>query len=548
MVGNESDAMLEQTQHFGEASLLERSHQESEYVAETSVVCLSIGLVTFELHIAAALRTMVNQFGYTGATALMKRNLLLRKKQKEQDSHASGIPDDGDRGASLQPTPPSGLSCCYCYEKASEHASQFVHSHAFQAIVILAIIVAGVIVGLQTYKRFETDPMLAAIDNVILSVFAVECILKIVAEGEKPWLYFTDPEERAWNIFDFIIVVVCIFLPLIVDLGSGSSFAILRLVRLIRVLKLLEKFEQLQMIIGGLIGGMAAVGYILALILMLIFLYACTGCYMFGENDPFNFGNFPTATITLWKLSTLDWVNAAYTNIHGCKLVLGQEYWGDCSTFHDNPGKIMCVDDRATAELDPHCADVGFIAVNTPSPISAVSFFLSFIMLASWVMLSLFMGAVCAAMTENMTMMLNKKAVEKEAKAKAKALRARAQSDRTTASPLASPLRSIATLQDVRALPHRMQRHDAAGKLSKEGSEWEEEFGPPAGGNLRTSCYNCTCSWCRWFAHKVKKLVRGPTKNKPINYELDFYKYYNTSEQRALRQQRAADKVSGLQV
>jgi hypothetical protein len=81
-------------------------------------------------------------------------------------------------------------------------------------------------------------------------------MLKIIAEAHKPWLYFIGP-ERWWNIFDFFIVFACIFMPFMVS-GNGSMVSMLRLVRVIRVIKLFNNFPQLQMIVGGLIGGIAS--------------------------------------------------------------------------------------------------------------------------------------------------------------------------------------------------------------------------------------------------------------------------------------------------
>ena len=43
-------------------------------------------------------------------------------------------------------------------------------------------------------------------DKFILGVFIVEALLKMAAHGRRPWRYFAD----AWNVFDFLIVVLCL--------------------------------------------------------------------------------------------------------------------------------------------------------------------------------------------------------------------------------------------------------------------------------------------------------------------------------------------------
>ena len=74
---------------------------------------------------------------------------------------------------------------------------------AFDQIIIIVILIAGVLVGIQTYDLpKQTMASLNVVDNVILFVFTTECILKIIAEGRRPWKYFNDH----WNKFDFLIV------------------------------------------------------------------------------------------------------------------------------------------------------------------------------------------------------------------------------------------------------------------------------------------------------------------------------------------------------
>ena len=44
----------------------------------------------------------------------------------------------------------------------------------------------------------EENAVVHALDLAVLCVFAVEIVLKVVAEGPRPWRYFSG-EERAWN-------------------------------------------------------------------------------------------------------------------------------------------------------------------------------------------------------------------------------------------------------------------------------------------------------------------------------------------------------------
>ena len=72
--------------------------------------------------------------------------------------------------------------------------------------------------------------MSRTLDQFVMAIFILEIVVKLVAEGNRPLQFFTD----AWNVFDFLIVVVGL-LPF-----GGSAVTALRLVRLLRVLKLVS--------------------------------------------------------------------------------------------------------------------------------------------------------------------------------------------------------------------------------------------------------------------------------------------------------------------
>ena len=88
---------------------------------------------------------------------------------------------------------------------------------------------AGLLVGVQTYDKAVVSfggvcakegqcsgGWLDVADNIILVVFTIEILLKTIAEGEKPWEYFSE----SWNVFDFIIVVACYASLLFANFGN----------------------------------------------------------------------------------------------------------------------------------------------------------------------------------------------------------------------------------------------------------------------------------------------------------------------------------------
>ena len=70
-------------------------------------------------------------------------------------------------------------------------------SSLFQNFIIFVIVLAGVAVGLETYPAIASQygPTLHIVNDVILWIFVAEVVIKMGAEGKKPWRYFYDP----WN-------------------------------------------------------------------------------------------------------------------------------------------------------------------------------------------------------------------------------------------------------------------------------------------------------------------------------------------------------------
>ena len=66
----------------------------------------------------------------------------------------------------------------------------FTLSAAFNGVIIAIILLAAVVVGLQTYEGLSTNATIVAIDVVILGIFSAEVVAKLLAEGLEPWRYF----------------------------------------------------------------------------------------------------------------------------------------------------------------------------------------------------------------------------------------------------------------------------------------------------------------------------------------------------------------------
>ncbi len=246
----------------------------------------------------------------------------------------------------------------------------------FQNFVTIAILIAGVLVGVATYEEFsvKNETILKLLNNIILGIFIVEILVKVLAEGKKPWLYFTD----AWNIFDFVIVGAA-FLPF-----GGSSIAILRLLRLLRVLKLIKALPKLQMLVGALLKSLPSMGYVSILLTLLFYIYAVAGVFFFGKNDPIHFGDLQTSMLSLFRIVTLeDWTDIMYINMYGCE---NYGYDGNLN---------LCTNSTAASAL-------------------SITFFVTFVLIGTMIFLNLFIGVVMNGMDEAKNEMLLEEQMKQE--------------------------------------------------------------------------------------------------------------------------------------
>lgn len=243
-----------------------------------------------------------------------------------------------------------------------EWARRLADSQRFQNAITGVILLAAVLVGLETHPPIVArhGAVLHLLDQIVLGIFVVEVLVKVVAEGRRPWRYFRDP----WNVFDFAIVAVA-FLPV-----GAAYVTVLRLLRLLRVLRLVRAVPRLQILVGALLKSIPSMGYVSLLLFLVFYVYGVASVFLFGQNDPFRFGSLPVALVTLFQVATAeDWSTTLYTQMYGCD-VAGYE-----------GREALCVAPRAF-------------------PVVAPLFFISFILIGTMVILNLFIGVIMNGMAE----------------------------------------------------------------------------------------------------------------------------------------------------
>ena len=240
---------------------------------------------------------------------------------------------------------------------------------------------AGLVVGAQTYKDFalENEKLLHFLDRVILVIFTFEVLVKILAEGNRPFNYFRNP----WNVFDFAIVAACLLEPFL-HIG-GAFLPILRLARILRVLRLITAIPKLQLLVTCLLKSLPSMFYVSILLFLLFYVYGAMAVFLFGENDPIHFRNLQTSVLSLFRVVTLeDWTDVMYINMYGSNSYGYSE--SDLSKW--NP-------------------------ISKEAPLGAAIFFVSFVLIGTMIVLNLVIGVIMNSMDESNAEIAAKLEIEK---------------------------------------------------------------------------------------------------------------------------------------
>jgi voltage-gated sodium channel len=173
-----------------------------------------------------------------------------------------------------------------------------VESGWFDPLMLVVIVVNAIALGLETYDGVDAKigDQLHLANEVILGVFVVELLIRLTAHADHPRRFF----RSGWNVFDFVVIAAS-FLP-----GLRENATLLRLVRLariVRAIRLLPDLRVLTVAVGRSIPGVASLAVIT---LLLVYVYGMVGWVVFNEHDPANFENVGQSMVTMFVLLSLE--------------------------------------------------------------------------------------------------------------------------------------------------------------------------------------------------------------------------------------------------
>lgn len=178
--------------------------------------------------------------------------------------------------------------------KPRERVRAFIASARFERAITALILANAITLGI------EASPLVAArfgdalyvFDRLVLLVFVVELLMRCFVHRGR---FFQDP----WRVFDLAVVGIAV-------VPAGTAFAVLRALRVLRVLRLVSLVPSMRRVIGALLNALPGMASIVGLMALVLYVSAVMATKLFGAIAPETFGNLGTSLFTLFQVMTVE--------------------------------------------------------------------------------------------------------------------------------------------------------------------------------------------------------------------------------------------------
>lgn len=175
-----------------------------------------------------------------------------------------------------------------------ERTRRLVEARAFQAAVMVLIVVNSATQGLETWPPAATafGSALKTFDRAVVVVFCIEILIRLFAHG---WRFFRDP----WSVFDLAVVAVSVA-------ATSDSLSVLRALRVLRVLRLVSAVPRMRRVVAALLHAVPGVASVAALLLLVFYVFSVMATKLFGPAFPAWFGSIGESMFSLFQIMTLE--------------------------------------------------------------------------------------------------------------------------------------------------------------------------------------------------------------------------------------------------
>jgi len=169
-----------------------------------------------------------------------------------------------------------------------------IESVPFERAITVLIVVNAVSLGLETsaYAVAHVGGLLTTIDRLALGVFTAELLVRFLVYRGR---FFRDP----WRVFDFGVVGIAL-------MPASGAFSVLRALRILRVLRLISLVPSMRGVIGALLAALPGMASIVGLLALVLYVSAVLATKLFAEIAPEWFGSLGASLFTLFQVMTVE--------------------------------------------------------------------------------------------------------------------------------------------------------------------------------------------------------------------------------------------------
>merc|ERR1719461_2194892 len=174
-------------------------------------------------------------------------------------------------------------------------------------IFVAGLIILNFFVSAIEAQMFPLEPTPGKDDAAILAftigeyffayVFLIELLVNFYGN------YFWDFWKSAWNIFDFLIVLISLLALYMKDLPGVS---VLRLFRAFRVVRLFKRIKTMRVMMDSILASLPGMSIAFCALFLIMGIYGIIGVNFWATDWPDEFGNFLKAVLSLLQIMTFD--------------------------------------------------------------------------------------------------------------------------------------------------------------------------------------------------------------------------------------------------
>ena len=175
-----------------------------------------------------------------------------------------------------------------------ERVRFFIENPRFDRAIIALIVANAITLGLETSPAIVArfGDVLFAIDRAVLGVFVVELLLRFFVYRRR---YFHDP----WRVFDFVIVGIAL-------MPASGAFSVLRSLRVLRAMRLISMVPSMRGVVNALLTALPGMASIIGLMALVLYVSAVMATKLFGAIAPEYFGSLGASLFTLFQVMTVE--------------------------------------------------------------------------------------------------------------------------------------------------------------------------------------------------------------------------------------------------